>query len=202
MSEHLAQPPQAKPAAPARRIIRALLMLTGLIILAIGVLWIPVGQFISRVRRAECRSHVKQIAVALQQYHDKHGSFPPAYTVGVGGEKLHSWRSLILPHLGYGELSAQIRWDEPWNSPHNKALSERSPEIYACPSAMETSKGRTNYFAIVGRTTVWPEQHSVSIDRITDGTSNTILLLEANIAGVNWMQPQDVSPDQAVDWFQ
>ena len=70
---------------------------------------------------------MQQIGIALQAYHDQHGSFPPAYTVDAEGNPLHSWRTLILPYFGepkWQEIYDQIRFDEPWDSEHNRQFQE------------------------------------------------------------------------------
>jgi hypothetical protein len=36
---------------------------------------------------------------------------------GASGERLHSWRVVLLPYLGQQELYEKIRLDQPWDSP-------------------------------------------------------------------------------------
>ena len=43
----------------------------------------------------------------MQSYHQKHGCFPPAYIADENGKPKHSWRVLILPFMGYGQLYSQ-----------------------------------------------------------------------------------------------
>ena len=50
-------------------------------------------------RRTQCKNNLKQIGLALHNYHDLYGSFPPAFTVDSNGMPLHSWRTLILPFI-------------------------------------------------------------------------------------------------------
>ncbi len=42
------------------------------------------------VRRTQCNSHLRQIALALHNYHDVHGRFPPAYFADDNGKPIHS----------------------------------------------------------------------------------------------------------------
>ena len=58
----------------------------------------------------------------MNNYEAQHGCFPPAYSVDKDGRPLHSWRVLLLPYLDEEELYKQLRLDEPWDSPHNKAV--------------------------------------------------------------------------------
>ena len=156
-------------------------------------------EFRTRVVEAHHKAHFKRISIALKSYHDTYGSFPPAYTLGKNSEKLHSWRSLLLPFLDQHELYSKIRFDEPWNSPHNMPLSQQPLDLFACPKESKAQVGQSNYFAIVGPATMWPENFSVKVSDVRDGTSNTICLIEANLNGSNWMEPRDLSRDEAID---
>jgi len=140
-----------------------------------------------------CRDNLKRIGSALHQYHDRFGSLPPAYVVNDQGKRLHSWRVLLLPFLGHSELYKQYRFDEPWDSAHNRQLLDQMPAVYGCPADKKRAAGTTNYVAIVGPQTVWPEHCAVSYSHITDGTSNTLLLSETADAGIEWLEPRDLS---------
>src|SRR5207244_4506816 len=50
-------------------------------------------------RRSVCVNNLKQIGLALQNYHDDFGCFPPAYIADENGRPMHSWRVLILPYI-------------------------------------------------------------------------------------------------------
>ncbi len=50
-------------------------------------------------RRSACSNNLRQIGVALHNYSDTYGCFPPAFTVDQQGQPMHSWRALILPYL-------------------------------------------------------------------------------------------------------
>src|SRR6476469_182788 len=65
-------------------------------------------------RRMQCSNHLKQIGLALQNYHDTFGSLPPAYLADSQGKPIHSWRVLILPFLENTTLYDRYSFDEPW----------------------------------------------------------------------------------------
>src|SRR4051794_6845264 len=50
-------------------------------------------------RRMQCSNHLKQIGLALQNYHDDYGTLPPAYIADSTGKPIHSWRVLLLPYI-------------------------------------------------------------------------------------------------------
>ena len=104
-----------------------------------------------------CKLNLKQIALALHNYHDQYKTFPPAFVNGPDGKAWHSWRVLILPFLGEEKLYAEYRFDEPWNGPRNSLLLKRRPDVFCCFGAKpHISPGHTSYSAIVGDGTAWP----------------------------------------------
>ena len=50
-------------------------------------------------RRTQCSNNLKQIGLAMHNYHDVNQQFPPAYIADADGQPMHSWRVLILPYL-------------------------------------------------------------------------------------------------------
>jgi hypothetical protein len=148
-------------------------------------------------RRTECKNHLKQLALAMHNYHDKYGSFPPAYVADKNGRPMHSWRVLLLPFLELGPLYDQYRFDEPWNGPHNRLLAESAPSLFHCPFDTD-AKTDASYLVVVGPKTIFPGASSIKIADITDGTSNTILLVEAVDSGINWLEPRDMSYEEAL----
>lgn len=179
-------------------IILVVLLIAGIGFLACGgvmvALLLPAVQAAREAaRRAQCSNNLKQIALALHNYHDTYRSFPPAYTVDEDGKPLHSWRTLILPYLEQDALYRQIRLDEPWNSEHNQQFASTVIPTYACPT--DPTIGETDYMAIVGTGTIFQGAEPVGMRDIVDGTSNTLLVVEVHGSGVSWMAPVDLSLD-------
>jgi hypothetical protein len=154
----------------------------------------PVQQSRQAARRSQCTNNLKQIGLAMHNYHDKHGSFPPAFRAGQDGKPLLSWRVLILPFLEQQQLYSEFHLDEPWDSPHNKALISRMPPVYACPEGKPSlfTEGKTTYLTPRSPSTMFPGDKGVKIQEVTDGTSNTIFTLDAGDASaVIWTKPDD-----------
>ena len=101
----------------------------------------------------------------------------------------------ILPYLDQQkELYDQFHLDEPWDSPHNKALIPRMPRVYACPSGSKTiaAEGKTTYLTPRGPASLFPGAQPIGIKDVTDGTSNTIMAVDAaDAAAVIWTRPDD-----------
>ncbi len=156
---------------------------------------IPMFFAIQRVREAATRmlsgSNMRQIGIAMHNYHNDHNVFPPAAIVDRNGKPLLSWRVAILPQLGEHELYNQVKLDEPWDSPNNKRLLDRMPKVYAPPG--EKGGSVTYYQVFVGGDSVFSGQGRVTLRQIENlaGTSNVILLAEAG-EPVPWTKPEDI----------
>ena len=158
----------------------------------VGLLLPAVQASREAARRMTCSNNLKQIALALHNYHDEYRTFPPAYTVDESGRPLHSWRTLILPYLEQNDLYRRIDLSRPWDDPVNQAVAQTVVAVYACPSQAEVASTATVYQAVVDPTGVFTGARSVNISQITDGTSNTVMVVEtASSDAVPWMSTQD-----------
>jgi hypothetical protein len=150
----------------------------------------------------QCSNNLKQIAIALHNYHDTYKSFPPAYVADEDGNRMHSWRVLILPYLEQQELYEQYDFDQSWDGPSNRLLAGRMPSVFACPGRSRNDRvARTysTYVAVVGPNTIWPGERPTRIADIVDGTAYTLLVAEADSPGVPWMSPDDWSVEEATE---
>jgi hypothetical protein len=159
--------------------------------------------------RARSTNNLKQIMLALHNYHDTFNHFPPAVIYGPDGKPWHSWRVLILPYLEQSELFQKYDFREPWNSPKNKQVSDTVLSVYQDPIYGATKEPVTHYVAPVGEKALFPPQGSPitnldpvkidlargapSINQITDGTSNTIAVVPADPnRKIPWAKPEDL----------
>lgn len=62
------------------------------ILLLIGLLLPVLSSAREASRRNQCMNQLKQIVLALHNYHDVRRTFPPAYVADAGGRPMHSWR--------------------------------------------------------------------------------------------------------------
>lgn len=144
-------------------------------------------------RRAQCTNNLKQIALAFHNYHDTYNSFPPAYLADEDGKPMHSWRVLLLPFLEQSALFEQYDFSEPWDSPANMQVVNTAIPSYQCPSdPAGPASMTTSYMVLSGPGTVFEGANGAKIADITDGTSNTLLVVEVQGTGVNWAEPVDL----------
>lgn len=138
----------------------------------------------------ETRKKLKQIAIALHNYHDVKKGFPPGRVTVA--PKL-SWRVLILPYLEQKALYERFHLDEPWDSLHNKALLDLMPDFYRSGNEAAAT---TRFLVFTGKRSLFPPTGFSTIARCADGTSNTLLVV--NTGGgksVPWTKPEDMSLD-------
>ena len=160
--------------------------------LLIALLLPAVQQAREAARRTQCKNNLKQIGLALHNYHDTFRLFPAAHLNDLEGEPKLSWRVSILPYLDEPARYNAYQFDEAWDSPSNSGLLNPLPVTYGCPSHSTPGSTSTAYAAITGSNTVLGDGKCVPIHLITDGTSNTLMVIEACGLNIPWMKPQDI----------
>lgn len=131
-------------------------LLALLAIVAVGLaLGLPaVYQSIAEARTLRCRNNLKQIGLALHNYHDTFTTFPPGWvsregTTGLGARL--GWQTMILPYVDQAALYNQIDFT-PMSfgvQEDQRKLFQTAIEIYRCPSdrAPKTNPLRGGYAA-------------------------------------------------------
>ncbi|MCI0700359.1 MAG: DUF1559 domain-containing protein [Planctomycetia bacterium] len=143
--------------------------------------------------RTASAENLKQIGLALHNYHDATGSLPAGYADKTGKPGL-SWRVALLPYLEQENLFRQFKTNEPWDSEHNKKLIRMMPKVYMPGTS---TNGYTFYRGFTGPGTWLPPQQKgqsprgVTFGSITDGLSVTTLVAEA-YDPVIWTKPDEL----------
>lgn len=143
------------------------------------------------VRLMQASNNFKNIGIALHQYHEEYGTFPPAVAHDDKANKLHSWRSLIEPYMAARDAPPTFRFSEPWDSPHNLNASKRHG----------ASDYEYTFLAIVGKDTAWPRNGPRTYKDFKDGTSNTIMVIAIKNPGIGWHEPVDLEFDGERLWL-
>jgi prepilin-type processing-associated H-X9-DG protein len=147
---------------------------------------------ICRSDRVLAAHNLKVIGLAMHNYHDTYGSFPPPAIYSKEGEPLLSWRVLLLPFLEQEELYSQFQLDEPWDSANNLSLLAKMPRYYAPATGKPPQEPFATYYQVfVGPGAAFEGKKAFSFASFTDGTSNTILVIEA-AKPVAWTKPEDL----------
>lgn len=145
-------------------------------------------------RQMQNANNLKQIGLAMHNNAAATGLLPEAYSK-KDGMPLLSWRVHLLPMLGEQELYQQFKLDEPWDSAHNLPLAQKMPSVYAKTPANQAA-GTTTYLVPIGEKTPFTGNAAISIAEISDGTSNTLLVVDAAPEkAVVWTKPEDWQVD-------
>jgi prepilin-type N-terminal cleavage/methylation domain-containing protein/prepilin-type processing-associated H-X9-DG protein len=137
------------PTSPARRgfTLVELLVVIAIIAILVSLLMPAVQQAREAARRTQCQNNLKQIGLALHNYHDTHKVFPPGWvtnfanycTPNCADHSSWSWHTMILPQLEQGNLSLVIRpGSEPLSVAQGVATKaaelQRPLPVFLCPS--------------------------------------------------------------------
>jgi prepilin-type processing-associated H-X9-DG protein len=148
-------------------------------------------------RRTQCLNNLKQIGIAMQNYHDSYLRFPPGYVTVPGGNLIvgapdpttgdtgpgYGFLMLALPQMEqlalYNSFNTNLNCWDPANA--NAAATPVAP--YICPSAIGTEGpynlvdasgtvvatfSRSTYVGVAGRIAVWDNQ-AADLSRFADG---------------------------------
>jgi hypothetical protein len=138
-------------------------------------------------------NNMKQICLAMLNYEATFQSFPPAAIV-KDGKPLLSWRVAILPFVEQDALYKQFHLDETWDSPHNLEVAKKMPSIFQSPDS--PSEGKTRVMLFTGKGAAFGGGKKIRVADITDGSSMTILCVEAGPdKAVPWTKPEDLPFD-------
>ena len=115
-----------------------LLVVIAIIAVLIALLLPAVQQAREAARRSQCKNNLKQMGLALHNYHDTHNSLPPAW-VDWDGTYVPPVRAAhanvaILPFLEGGNVEELYDYNERWDHANNQDLATVMPKIYQCPS--------------------------------------------------------------------
>ncbi|MEC9094276.1 MAG: DUF1559 domain-containing protein [Planctomycetota bacterium] len=147
------------------------------------------GNYITEAEsRAHCLDRLKRISTALLLYEKEKGALPPAFTTDNSGQKLQSWRVLLLPYLGLEELYKKILLNEPWDSVHNSRFDSQCPKVFTCPSCTERNFSHTNFSLVLGPQLPFEGAQGKSLNQWGPDCDDMILVAERT-APVPWMNP-------------
>jgi prepilin-type N-terminal cleavage/methylation domain-containing protein/prepilin-type processing-associated H-X9-DG protein len=182
-----------------------LLVVIAIIAVLIALLLPAVQQAREAARRSQCKNNLKQLGLALHNYHDVHGLFPPGKCpsvldscTGTCAWRGFSVQTMLLPYVDqgavYNQINFKLMYDDTASS-NNNNLSNVKIQSFLCPSDLGWKGGADsgNNYVLSGGPSVWWGQgasgqiglfnYSVTtgIRDVIDGTSNTIAASESLI---------------------
>jgi prepilin-type processing-associated H-X9-DG protein len=148
----------------------------------------------------DAKEKTKQIALAMHNFQSAYRTFPSAHSSDDSGKPLLSWRVHILPFLGENKLYEQFQLNEPWDSPANRKLIGQMPNVFKLDANLPVGKtGVRGNGDLIKKPEAGGQRSRTGLGfrNITDGTSNTIMLLNVpNEFAVQWTKPDEFLPDE------
>ena len=151
--------------------------------------------------RAKSINNLKQLGLAMHNHVSVYGYYPRQAIHGRDGRPFLSRRVALLPYLQQIPLYNKFKLDEPWDSPHNKALLKYMPLVYMPAEDRPSIEPYTTFYQVfvgtngpVGPMFEPSPRFQLRVAGCTDGTSGTLLIAEGGTA-VPWTKPEDLPYD-------
>lgn len=147
-----------------------LLVVIAIIAILIALLLPAVQQAREAARRSTCKNNIKQLGLALHNYHDTHRMFPMSYGTGTydNTQRGLTWIAYLLPFIDQANLYNKINHGQPLSNASNTAVAQTPITVILCPSDPGTQSGVlggranvggnwgvTSYKAVAGNNWAW-----------------------------------------------
>jgi prepilin-type N-terminal cleavage/methylation domain-containing protein/prepilin-type processing-associated H-X9-DG protein len=186
-----------------------LLVVIAIIAVLIGLLLPAVQKVREAAARSSCQNNLKQIGLALHNFHGANGYFPTSTRGSATAAVRNAWTTFALPYLEQDALFSKYDQATNWDSPANLPVTSRPLKLLKCPSNPYADQldgnqqlgagwapvvATTDYATISAVTpqlaNLYPGQiiadvgilernAKPTLSQVTDGTSNTILVTES-----------------------
>jgi prepilin-type processing-associated H-X9-DG protein/prepilin-type N-terminal cleavage/methylation domain-containing protein len=175
-----------------------LLVVIAIIAVLLGLLIPAVQQVRAAASRVQCSHHLRELGLALQNYHDTHKILPPgcSYLNGKSAQPHMSWLTRLLPFIEqdtlWGQSLSAFKQDTFFETPPHFPICQKVMPAFLCPSDPRSQQAEdftvfsvafTDYLGVWGtdrrhRDGVLFIDSQVRLADVRDGTSNTLMVGE------------------------
>jgi len=185
-------------APPVRRsafTLVELLVVIAIIGILTALLLPAVQQVREAARRITCANNLRQVGLALHNYHSTNMVFPKGVTdfrpfQGDANKRNLAWSVFLLPYVDQETLFRELDISLPFDHPDNAEAAATSISTFICPSSLNRPgaiRGTSDYGGIFGERINSPNNppkgimvfdEAYSLTDVTDGSSNTLIVAE------------------------
>jgi prepilin-type N-terminal cleavage/methylation domain-containing protein/prepilin-type processing-associated H-X9-DG protein len=206
-----------------------LLVVIAIIGILIALLLPAVQAAREAARRTQCTNNLKQINLAIHNYHDTRKELPPArisITAPGGAASVNGVLTLIMPYAEQGNLEDKYDYDKGYDHPDNQPAVNSDVPFYVCPSTPEGYRklelsnifgpvqtpggtaSATDYYAVRNLRNAAGQPKTGILGKsdprladILDGTSNTFWFMEMCGRPNQYIKGKTVPPPADFNWY-
>lgn len=157
-------------------------VILGVILLVFALLVPAVYHSREEARKLTSKNNLKQIGLAIHNYHETHGCLPPGGIIREDDVAMNGWVTMLMPFMEVSPEYARLDFDVPWNSLDNIAIFETPRLFFLNPSVEErltnTGYALTHY---LGNPNLFYRNSCVEFGQMKNGSAHT--WMSGEIAG-------------------
>ena len=165
-------------------------VVVGCVLVLVAILLPAVHNARQAARRTQSKNALKQLGLAIHNYHDVHSMLPLGGDIDAIGIVKHGWCTRLVPYLEASDLYSRINMNLPWDHPVQINLFRGGPWGLVIPGVDEThSRDGFGLLHYTANPNALHRNHCITLDDMTTGTANNWIFGEASGNYEPWGYP-------------